>query len=43
MPGQGRLFDLCICGKGSIGVYITGSPNTIVNGRPLLRINDVYI
>lgn len=43
MPGQGRLFDLCICGAGSIGIYITGSPNVITNGRPTLRIGDVYV
>lgn len=43
MPGQGRLFDLCICGAGSIGVYVTGSLNVITNGRPTLRIGNVYV
>lgn len=45
MPGISRIFDICICGKGSIGVYISGSPNTFINGRNVLRGagTDIYI
>jgi len=43
MPGSGRLYDLCICGKGSIGIYVTASGDTFTNNRGELRIFDVYV
>ena len=50
MPAQGRLGDLSqvpadahgcpACPHPCIGPAITGSPNTMVNGRPALRVGD---
>lgn len=43
MPGQVRVGDLCICGKGAIGVYVQGSPNVLTNNRQSVRVGDMYV
>jgi uncharacterized Zn-binding protein involved in type VI secretion len=45
MPEQARVGDLVICGKGAIGVWVTGSPDTFCTlTQPMVRKSvDIYV
>ena len=44
MPGQTRIDDVCMCGKGNIGIFISGSQNVFVNTLNAVRATlDYYV